>query len=123
MKHRIFLFAMLLVCGISIPSLSGLLIPPFTIVPADFTVPYAIVLSSIFLLMSILMRYRKSTYWQIFFAFFVATLAILFDLLIKRAPTVYACFPNLFVTCTPRNQKKELSGLKYAPAGLGPFLF
>ena len=83
MKHRIVLFLALLVCGISLPSLSGLLIPPFSIIPESFTVLYAIILSSIFLLISIFLRYRKSTYWQILFAFFIAGLAILFDLLVN----------------------------------------
>ncbi len=83
MKRRIFTFVLLLVCGISLPSLSGLLIPPFSTVPANFIVPYAIALSSIFLLVSISLRQRKSSYWQIFFSFFVAALAILFDLLVN----------------------------------------
>jgi membrane protease YdiL (CAAX protease family) len=83
MRRRIFLFLALLVCGVSLPSLSGLLIPPFSIVPASFTVMYAIVLSSIFLLISIFLRSRKSTHWQIFFAFFIAAIAILFDLLVN----------------------------------------
>lgn len=83
MRNSIFLFALLLACGISLPSLSGLLIPPFSIIPANFTVLYVIVLSSIFLLASIYLRHRESTYWPIFFAFFIAASAILLDLLVN----------------------------------------
>ena len=85
MKHRIPLFISLLVCGISLPSLSGLLIFPFSAVGADHTLVYAITLSALFLLIAFFARNRKSLtrYWQIFFAFFIASLAILFDLLVN----------------------------------------
>ena len=85
MKHRIPLFISLLVCGISLPSLSGLLIFPFSVVGADHTLVYAITLSALFLLIAFFARNRKSLtrYWQIFFAFFIASLAILFDLLVN----------------------------------------
>ena len=85
MKHRIPLFILLLVCGISLPSLSGLLIFPFSTVGAEFTLPYAIILSALFLLIALFARTKEllRRYWQIFFAFFIASLAILFDLLIN----------------------------------------
>jgi membrane protease YdiL (CAAX protease family) len=85
MKRRIFIFIILLVCGISLPSLSGLLVFPFSVVPAELTLVYALILSSIFLLITIFLRSRKSLkcYWQIFFAFFIASLAMFFDFLIN----------------------------------------
>ena len=85
MKRRILLFALLLICGISLPSLSGLLVFPFSTVPNELTLAYTIILSFIFLLITIFLRSRKSVkcYWQIFFAFFIASLAIFFDLLIN----------------------------------------
>jgi hypothetical protein len=85
MKHRIPLFISVLVCGISLPSLSGLLIFPFSAVVVDHTLVYAIILSALFLLIAFFTRNRKSLrrYWQIFFAFFIASLAILFDLLVN----------------------------------------
>jgi len=85
MKHRIPLFILLLVCGISLPSLSGLLIFPFSSVGVEFTPVYAIALSALFLLIAFFAHNRKSLrrYWQIFFAFFIASLAILFDLLVN----------------------------------------
>ena len=85
MKHRIYLFLLLLICGISLPSLSGLLVFPFSMVPTELTLAYPIILSFIFLLTAIFLRSRKSVncYWQIFFAFFIASLAIFFDFLIN----------------------------------------
>ncbi len=83
MKKRILLFVLLLVCGVSLPSLSGLQIPPFSALLTGFTVLYTAVLSGVFLLISISLRFRKSSYWQIFFAFFVAAFAILLDLLVN----------------------------------------
>jgi membrane protease YdiL (CAAX protease family) len=54
-------------------------------VPAELTLAYTITLSLAFLLTAILLRRDKSlrSYWQIFFAFFIASLAISFDLLIN----------------------------------------
>ena len=85
MKHRIPLFISLLVCGISLPSLSGLLIFPFSAVGADHTLVYAITLSALFLLTALIALTKEflRRYWQIFFAFFIASLAILFDLLVN----------------------------------------
>ncbi len=83
MKNRILLFVLLLIFGLSLPSLSGQLVPPFSIVPTSFVVLYALVLSGIFLLLTIGMHFRKSSYWQIFFAFSIAALAILFDVLVN----------------------------------------
>ncbi len=83
MKIRILLFVLLLICGISLPSLSGAQVPPFSAIPADFTVLYTMVLASVLFLVSISLRRRKSSYWQISFSFFIASGAILFDLLIN----------------------------------------
>ena len=85
MKRRIYLFLLFLICGISLPSLSGLLIFPFSTVPTELTLVYALILSFIFLSITIFLRSRKSVkcYWQIFFAFFIASLAIFFDFLIN----------------------------------------
>lgn len=85
MKHRISLFVVLLICGTSLPSLSGLLIFPFSTIGADFTILYAILLPALFLLIARFVRNRKPLrrYWQIFFAFFVASVAILFDILVN----------------------------------------
>ena len=85
MKNRIILLAILLFCGISLPSLSGLLVFPFSKVSTELTLAYTITLSLIFLLTAILLRRHKilKSYWQIFFAFFIASLAIFFDFLIN----------------------------------------
>jgi membrane protease YdiL (CAAX protease family) len=81
MKYRILLFVLLLICGISLPSLSGLLIPPFSAVPANCIVIYVVILSAVFLSIALILRKRLRGYFQIFFAFLIASLAILFDLL------------------------------------------
>ena len=65
------------------PSLSGLLIPPFSTVPVNYVVVYAAALSAIFLSASLILRKQLQDYFQIFFAFFIASLAILFDLLVN----------------------------------------
>ena len=85
MNRRIYLFLLFLVCGISLPSLSGLLIFPFSTLPNELTLVYALILSFIFLSIAIVLRSGKSVkcYWQIFFAFFIASLAIFFDFLIN----------------------------------------
>jgi membrane protease YdiL (CAAX protease family) len=85
MKHRLYLFLLLLICGVSLPSLSGLLVYPFSLVPPNLITPYTIILSIIFLLTAVFFLRRRSakSYWQIFFAFFIAALAILFDLLVN----------------------------------------
>ena len=85
MKYHIHLFLLFLICGISLPSLSGLLVFPFSIVPNELILAYVIILSFVFLLSSILLRSRESLkdYWQVFFAFFIASLAIFFDFLIN----------------------------------------
>ena len=75
MKHRIPLFILLLVCGISLPSLSGLLIFPFSSVGVEFTPVYAIALSALFLLIAFFAHNRKSLRRY--------SLAILFDLLVN----------------------------------------
>lgn len=85
MKLRIIIFILFLFCGISLPSLSGLLVFPFSAVPAELTLVYLLILSSIFLSITLLLHRLKSVkcYWQIFFAFFIASLAMFFDFLIN----------------------------------------
>jgi membrane protease YdiL (CAAX protease family) len=85
MKKRIALFLFFLVCGISLPSLSGLLIYPFSLVPSGWVTVYALALLLIFLTASIVLRYRASLkqYWQILFVFFIASLAIFLDLIVN----------------------------------------
>jgi uncharacterized protein len=85
MKNRYLLFLLFLFCGISLPSLSGLLIFPFSMVPSELALEYTIALSLIFLLISFFLRSRKSlrNYWQILFSFFIASLALFFDFLVN----------------------------------------
>jgi membrane protease YdiL (CAAX protease family) len=83
MNYRILLFILLLICGISLPSLSGLLIPPFSAVPVNYVIIYAVILSAVFLSIALILRKKLQGYFQVFFAFFVASLAILFDLLVN----------------------------------------
>jgi membrane protease YdiL (CAAX protease family) len=85
MKNRLLLFLLFLVCGISLPSLSGLLIIPFSLAFSGLILAYTLALSLIFLLISFFLHSRQSLkqYWQIFFAFFIAFLAIFFDLLVN----------------------------------------
>jgi membrane protease YdiL (CAAX protease family) len=85
MKHRPYLFLLLLICGASLPSLSGLLFYPFSIVPPNLTVAYTAILSITFLLAGVFLLRRESVrpYGRILFAFSIAALAILFDLLVN----------------------------------------
>ena len=85
MKNRYLIFLLFLVCGISLPSLSGLLIFPFSLVPFELVLEYTIALSLIFLAISIFLHSRQSlkNYWQILFSFFIASLALFFDFLVN----------------------------------------
>jgi len=89
MKHRLYLFLLLLICGVSLPSLSGLLVYPFSIIPPNLTAAYRAILSLIFLLAAVFLLRRESVrpYGRILFAFFIAALAILFDLLVNLPST------------------------------------
>ena len=80
-----YLFLLFLVCGISLPSLSGLLIFPFSMVPTELVLAYTIALSFLFLAISIFLYSRKSlkNYWQILFSFFIASVALFFDFIIN----------------------------------------
>jgi membrane protease YdiL (CAAX protease family) len=81
--QRLMIFVVVLVCGISLPSLSGLLVFPFSIVPSGFTLIYSVVISFLFLLIAAVLHYRKfaKRYWQLFVGFSVASFAILLDLI------------------------------------------
>jgi uncharacterized protein len=85
MKLQIFLFVLLLVCGVSLPALSGLLVFPFSEVPLELNLAYTLMLAIIFLLAAVFLHRSKSlkSYWQILFAFFIASLAIFLDILIN----------------------------------------
>ena len=81
MRNRILVFIIFLACGISLPSLSGLLIFPFSGVSSGLALDYTFALSVVFLIVSILLRSRQSlrAYWRVFFAFFIASFALLLD--------------------------------------------
>jgi membrane protease YdiL (CAAX protease family) len=85
MKNRYILFLVFLICGISLPSLSGLLIFPFSVVPSDLLLEYSLALSLVFLAISVFLRSHRSfkQYWQILFAFFIASLALSLDFLVN----------------------------------------
>ena len=72
------LFLLFLICGISLPALSGLLVFPFSLFPPEWDLIYRLVLSTIFLLSAIvsLKIERLKKYWKVFFAFFIASFAI-----------------------------------------------
>ena len=83
MSNRILVFLVFLVCGIGLPSLSGLLI--FSALPIELTIPYTLILSILFLSIVIFLRRQKSIrcYWKVFFAFFIASLALLLDFIVN----------------------------------------
>jgi membrane protease YdiL (CAAX protease family) len=72
------LFLLFLICGISLPALSGLLVFPFSLCPPEGDLIYRLLLSTIFLLSAIvsLKIERLKKYWKVFFAFFIASFAI-----------------------------------------------
>ena len=72
------LFLLFLICGVSLPSLSGLLVFPFSIIPPSFDFMYRVGLSITFFLFT-LVSYKKQSlkkYWKILFSFFIASFAI-----------------------------------------------
>ncbi len=81
MKNRFVLFVLLLILGVSLPSLSGLLIFPFSIVSSNFALFYSFAISAGLLCVSLYFRSKTSLkeYWQLLFAFFIASLAISLD--------------------------------------------
>jgi membrane protease YdiL (CAAX protease family) len=76
--HPFALFLIFLMCGISLPALSGLLVFPFSLFPPEWDLMYRLALSTIFLISAIVSfkieRFKK--YWKVFFAFFIASFAI-----------------------------------------------
>jgi len=74
-----------LACGISLPSLSGLLIFPFSLIPSKLVLEYTLALTLIFLLLAVLLRSRKQfkNHWQVLFAFFIASSALFIDFLVN----------------------------------------
>jgi membrane protease YdiL (CAAX protease family) len=88
MKGSVLLCAIILICGISLPSLSGQLIYPYASTSSGFILAYTAILTAIFLLIAVVLRQKHlGDYWQILFAFFIASLAMLFDLLINVPAT------------------------------------
>lgn len=71
-------FLVFLLCGISLPSLSGLLVFPFSVVPESYDLTYRLAISTLFLVSSIwttrTTKYRE--YGKILFAFFTGSIAI-----------------------------------------------
>jgi uncharacterized protein len=103
MKHRIPLFLLLLICGISLPSLSGLLIIPFSIGFSGIVIEYLAALTAIFFVASISLHYRQSLKrnWQIPFAFFTASLALFLDFLINiPSNTINGLFLDMIVSAS-----------------------
>jgi membrane protease YdiL (CAAX protease family) len=103
LKHRILLFVLFLVCGISLPSLSGLLIFPFSTVFSGISLEYTLALSLVFLIISIFSRSRQSLkpYWQIFFAFFIFSFALLLDFSINiPSNTMSGLFLDMLVSAS-----------------------
>jgi membrane protease YdiL (CAAX protease family) len=84
-KSYLGLSLLFVICGVSLPSLSGLLVIPLPIESSGLTISYALVLSMLFLSATLILKSHKlwHGYWQIFYAFFIASLAIFFDLLIN----------------------------------------
>lgn len=87
---EIYLFTLFLICGISLPSLSGLLVFPFSLMIAPETESaYRIGLPILFLFLTIFSqrsdRFRK--YRLVYFAFFVASSALSIDFFINVEAT------------------------------------
>ncbi len=77
-SNHVGLFLLFLICGISLPSLSGLQVFPFSMIPPKFDLIYRLCLSTTFLLFTIV-SYKKDSlkkYWKIIFSFFIASFAI-----------------------------------------------
>lgn len=76
--HRSSLFLLFLVCGISLPSLSGLSVFPFSLIPSGWDWEYRMTLSSLFLILSMISYQKKSfkRYWRVFISFFIASFAV-----------------------------------------------
>ncbi len=89
-----FAFIALLLCGLSLPSLSGLLVFPFSMVPEGYDLPYRLALSALFLTSAFWAKRRErfKKYANILFAFFIASAAINLQTL--------SAFPNLSVNPT-----------------------
>jgi uncharacterized protein len=76
--EKVKLFALFLLCGISLPSLSGLLVFPFSLISESYDGAYRVGLMFVFLLTAVgasrSARYKK--YAGIMFSFFAASVAI-----------------------------------------------
>ncbi len=93
--HLIALFVLFLTCGISLPSLSGLLVFPFSLVPPEWDLVYRAAITIAFLSAAVVTwkneRYQR--YGKIFLAFFIAACAI----------NVQALSANINIQTTPIN--------------------
>jgi membrane protease YdiL (CAAX protease family) len=78
LPDRLILFIIFLIFGISLPSLSGLLVFPFSLISNSLRQFYTIILSIFFLTLAVLFyrneRFRK--YWQVAMAFFIGSFAL-----------------------------------------------
>jgi membrane protease YdiL (CAAX protease family) len=84
-----------------LPSLSGLLIIPFSTIISGLSLGYSLGLTITFLLISIFLRSRLSLkqYWEILFAFFIASLALLFDFIVNiPSDTMSGLFLDMLVS-------------------------
>jgi uncharacterized protein len=76
--HQTILFIIFFLFGLSLPSLSGLLVFPFSLIPHTAWQIYGVILSIFFFIMTTLFynnkRFKK--YWEIFLAFFIASFAL-----------------------------------------------
>jgi len=97
--HRLGLFLLFLICGISLPALSGLLVFPFSLIPPGMEPVYRIGLFIVFLSSTIFShrneRFKK--YWQVLFAFFVASFSIFVDSFIGTFLNLQATTMNVMV--------------------------
>lgn len=86
---RLGLFTLLLICGVSLPALSGLLVFPFSLIRTQMTLTYSIGLCIIFLFSTAFSYWNESLkrYWMVFSAFFIASFAILVDISVNIPAT------------------------------------
>lgn len=87
--HHLGLFTLLLICGVSLPTLSGLLVFPFSLIPTEMTLTYDVGLCIIFLFSTAASYRNKSLkkYWTVWSAFFIASFAILIDISVNIPTT------------------------------------
>lgn len=87
--HHLGLFTLLLICGVSLPTLSGLLVFPFSLIPTEMALTYGVGLCIIFLFSTAASCRNKSLkkYWTVWSAFFIASFVILVDISVNIPAT------------------------------------